>query len=120
MTMRAPHPVDVSRRLSASVETCTGDSSSSGSTGYQQCANTGSTPLYCKSFAGPQLLQGVPGECCSIGAGATGQIGYLCGYTGSNGVPTTSSGGVCNDMARISSGCPSYGTVIRCCYGSPC
>ena len=55
-----------------------------------------------------------------IGAGATGQIGYLCGYTGSNGVPTTSSGGVCNDMARISSGCPSYGTVIRCCYGSPC
>lgn len=104
-----------------SEETCTASGGGGGGqSGYQQCENAGNTPLYCDTYSGPQLLMGVPGECCSIGAGATNQVGYLCVYTGGNGVPTTSSGGVCNDQASIVAGCPSNGTVVRCCYGSPC
>jgi hypothetical protein len=84
--------------------------------GYQQCANSPlNTPLYCNTYLGPQLLQGVPGECCSIGQGATSQVGYLC-INGN----TSTSGGVCQDMATIAGGCPQTGTLVRCCAGGPC
>lgn len=83
--------------------------------GYEQCAMFAQAPLYCDTYAGPQLLNGVPGECCSIGAGATSQVGYLCVYGN-----TSTSGGVCQDMNTIASGCPTGGTIVRCCYGSPC
>lgn len=92
-----------------------GGSDSGPSNGYAQCANFPQAPLYCDTYVGPQLLDSVPGECCSIGTGATSQVGYLCVYGN-----TTSSGGVCQDMATISAGCPSNGTVVRCCYGGPC
>jgi hypothetical protein len=83
--------------------------------GYQQCANNG-LPLYCNTYAGPQrLLNGVPGECCTIGAGATSKVGYLCIYGN-----TSTSAGVCQDMPTIAAGCPQTGTLVRCCGGGPC
>jgi hypothetical protein len=84
-------------------------------TGYLQCAALSQMPLYCDTSLGPQLLQGVPGECCYVGAGATNQVGYICVY-GSH----DRTGAVCDDMATIQDSCPPTGTAVKCCYGSPC
>ncbi len=69
---------------SGGAETCTGDSSSAG-TGPQQCANLGSGQLYCQSSEIPPTLQGVPGGCCVVVDGTTGNVisastGYLCAF----------------------------------------
>src|SRR4051812_15237843 len=97
--------------------TCGGLPDQQPQNGYQQCANNGlNTPFYCNTYAGPQRLQsGVPGECCSAGLGATSQVGYLCIHGN-----TSTTGGVCQDMARIASGCAPTDTLVRCCAGSPC
>ena len=88
--------------------------------GYAQCAAMANTPLYCDTLVGKQALQGVAGQCCSVGAGASSMVGYLCPYVGGNGQPTTTSGGVCNGMDMITAGCPDNGVVVRCCGGGPC
>jgi hypothetical protein len=83
--------------------------------GYDQCASSSQMPLYCATSTGPQVLQGVPGECCYVGAGATSQTGYICVYGNDD-----STGAVCGDMATIADSCPPTGAVIKCCAGSAC